>query len=191
MPERHRASHGTPDRKDDTMNTFARRFSTTLESPLGPLLLAASERGLAGVWFVGQRHQPAPATVAAWEDAREHPLLQAAAAQLGRYFHGGDQDFAFDLPLDLSSGTPFQQAVWHALLAIPAAQNHSYRDVALRVGRPSAVRAVGTAIGRNPLCIVVPCHRVIGAGGALTGYAGGLDRKAALLRLERGEGLKP
>ena len=91
---------------------------------------------------------------------------------------------AFDLPLDLSGGTPFQQAVWRALLAIPSGATTSYGALARALGSPTAVRAVGAAVGRNPISIVVPCHRVLGAGGALTGYAGGLARKQALLRLE-------
>jgi methylated-DNA-[protein]-cysteine S-methyltransferase len=171
------------------MTVSATRVCTTLDSPLGPLLLAASAWGLAGVWFQDQRHRPLEATVASWAEDPRHPVLQAAAAQLQHYFRGDAP--SFDLPLDLSAGTPFQQAVWHTLRAIPAARTHSYTEIAQRIGRPAAVRAVGTAIGRNPLSIVVPCHRVLGASGALTGYAGGLDRKAALLRLERGDGLLP
>lgn len=169
------------------MTPSAPRVCVTIHSPLGPLLLAATAGGLAGVWFTDQRHRPAEAAVAGWGDGTGHSVLATAAAQLGCYFEG--HPMAFDLPLDLSAGTPFQQSVWQALLAIPAARTHSYTEIAHRVGRPAAVRAVGTAIGRNPLSIVVPCHRVLGAGGALTGYAGGLDRKAALLRLERGDGL--
>lgn len=161
--------------------------STTIASPLGPLLLAASTQGLAGVWFTDQRHRPSASTVAAWNDGGQQPVLQRAADQLRRYFQG--DAVRFDLPLDLSGGTAFQQAVWQALLDIPSGATGHYGEVAQRIGRPTAVRAVGTAIGRNPLSIVVPCHRVLGAGGALTGYAGGLDRKAALLRLERGGGL--
>jgi methylated-DNA-[protein]-cysteine S-methyltransferase len=95
---------------------------------------------------------------------------------------------AFDLPLDLSGGTPFQQSVWQALLSIAAGQTRRYGELASQIGRPAAVRAVGAAIGRNPLSIVVPCHRVVGADGSLTGYAGGLDRKAALLERERSSG---
>jgi methylated-DNA-[protein]-cysteine S-methyltransferase len=160
---------------------------TIIDSPLGPLLLAASPHGLCGVWFTDQRHRPSATDVDRWADGAAHPVLQATAQQLQRYFQG--QSTCFDVPLDLSAGTPFQQSVWRALLQIPSATTHTYGAVAQRVERPSAVRAVGTAIGRNPLSIVVPCHRVLGSGGALTGYAGGLDRKAALLRLERGDGL--
>lgn len=169
------------------MINTAPRICTTVDSPLGPLLLARSAVGLAGVWFVDQRHRPTPATVAGWEEQNDDRLLCLAAEQLASYFSGSPS--AFRLPLDLSGGTPFQQAVWRTLLNIPASHTRTYTQVALDVGRPAAVRAVGTAIGRNPLGIVVPCHRVLGSSGALTGYAGGLDRKAALLRLERGDGL--
>lgn len=148
-------------------------------SPLGPIRLAASEQGLAGLWFEGQRHQPDPA---AWPVDTTHPVLQQASAQLDDYFAGRRR--AFTLPLDLRQGTPFQQSVWQALSQIPCGDSLSYGELAARIGRPAAVRAVGAAVGRNPLSIVVPCHRVLGARGALTGYAGGLERKIALLRLE-------
>jgi methylated-DNA-[protein]-cysteine S-methyltransferase len=154
-----------------------------IDSPLGPLLLAASEKGLAGVWFDDQQHRPADATVATWHENPNHPGLQQAARQLGAYFTNAPAQ-PFTLALDLSAGTAFQQAVWRALLAIPAGETRSYAQVAQAVGRPAAVRAVGAAIGRNPLSIVVPCHRVLGSGGALTGYAGGLARKTALLTRE-------
>lgn len=150
------------------------------DSPLGPMIVAATGRGLAGLWFEGQRHLP---DSSGWPHAPEHPVLREAAAQLRDYFAG--RRTQFDLPLDLQSGTAFQQSVWQALLAIPSGRTTSYGDLSQRVGRPSAVRAVGAAVGRNPVSIVVPCHRVIGSGGALTGYAGGLARKTALLQLER------
>jgi methylated-DNA-[protein]-cysteine S-methyltransferase len=161
---------------------------TTVDSPLGPLLLAASTQGLVGVWFAHQRHGPADSLVQSWPTEADHPVLQAAAQQLSRYW-AGDLS-AFDLPLDLSGGTPFQQRVWQALRAIPTGHTRRYGEVASQIGHPTAVRAVGAAIGRNPLSIVVPCHRVVGADGSLTGYAGGLDRKAALLGLESGDGLR-
>lgn len=160
----------------------------SIASPLGPLLLAASDQGLVGVWFEDQQHRPPDATVAAWRESPQHPFLQQAAQQLGAYFQSTTiatlATPRFDMPLDLSVGTAFQQAVWRALLDIPAGETRNYAQVALAVGRPTAVRAVGAAIGRNPLTIVVPCHRVIGSGGALTGYAGGLARKTALLARE-------
>jgi methylated-DNA-[protein]-cysteine S-methyltransferase len=155
--------------------------SCHFDSPLGPMLLAATERGLAGAWFVGQRHWPM--ATAGWPSAPQHPLLQQAAAQLQGYFAGDRQ--TFDLPMDFASGTPFQQAVWHALLRIAPGQTSSYGALSRSILRPAAVRAVGAAVGRNPISIVVPCHRVLGASGALTGYAGGLERKAALLQLEQ------
>ena len=154
-------------------------------SPLGGILLAASDLGLAGLWFEGQRYHPQADT---WPMAPEHPVLVLAKQQLDDYFAG--RRTRFDLPLDLQGGTPFQQTVWLALLGIPAGQRTSYAALSQRIGKPAAVRAVGAAVGRNPVSIVVPCHRVVGADGSLTGYAGGLDRKTALLRLEevRGEG---
>ncbi len=148
-------------------------------SPLGPMLLAAGEGGLAGVWFHGQRHGPATID---WPERPDHPVLQAAAAQLADYF--GGRRTRFELPLDLAWGTPFQQSVWQALLAIPSGRTSSYAALGRALGRPQAARAVGAAVGRNPLSIVVPCHRVLGAAGGLTGYAGGLERKTALLKLE-------
>ena len=152
---------------------------THYESPLGTMLLAATDRGLAGVWFVGQRHGP---DSAGWLQEPQHPVLREAMAQLAAWFAG--ERTRFELPLDLQAGTPFQQDVWTALLAIPRGGTTSYAELARRLGRPRAARAVGAAVGRNPVSIVVPCHRVLGTGGSLTGYAGGLERKTALLRLE-------
>ena len=148
-------------------------------SPLGPMLVAATTQGLAGIWFEQQRHFP---DARGWPQAPQHPLLQAATRQLTEYF-AGDR-MTFDLPLDLHGGTAFQQSVWRALLAIPRGNTISYRTLSERTGCPAGARAVGAAVGRNPLTIVVPCHRVVGADGSLTGYAGGLERKRALLRLE-------
>ena len=160
---------------------------TSVPSPLGRITLAASAQGLAGLWFgQGQRHLPpelgGPAASQPWRHDAEHPVLQQASGQLTEYFAG--QRRQFDLPLDLSSGTAFQQAVWQALRTIPQGRTVSYSAIGQQIGKPGAVRAVGAAIGRNPVSIVVPCHQVIGAGGALTGYAGGLERKTALLQLE-------
>jgi len=153
-------------------------------SPLGPLLLAASEQGLCGLWFEEQKHLP-PWLPALWDDGPPgHPVLKAAADQLADYFSGARD--AFDLPLDLRHGTPFQCAVWHAMVGIPVRGSLSYGLLARQIGRPAAVRAVGAAVGRNPIGIIVPCHRVMGADGSLTGYAGGLWRKTALLQLEQG-----
>ena len=156
---------------------------THFQSPLGAMTLAATHAGLAGVWFNGQRHLPPELTKdTSWPRDANHPLLKKAAQQLTQYFAG--QRHVFDLPLDLSGGTEFQQAVWQALLAIPPGRTTSYGSISLNISNPAAVRAVGAAVGRNPISIIVPCHRVVGADGSLTGYAGGLDRKTALLRLE-------
>ena len=148
------------------------------DSPLGPLLLARTEKGLAGAWFEAQKHHPAPIAAPLRED---DPLLQRAARQLAAYFEGDAS--SFDLPLDLL-GTPFQRAVWKELLAIERGNTCSYGDIARKLGSPTAGRAVGAAVGRNPVSVIVPCHRVLGSNGALTGYAGGLERKTALLRIE-------
>lgn len=155
------------------------RVCARYESPLGTMLLAASDRGLCGVWFEGQRHGPDART---WREDPAHPVLVATIDQLRAYFAG--ERTSFDLPLDLQGGTPFQQSVWSALLGIPRGGTTSYAALAREVGKPQAARAIGAAVGRNPVSIVVPCHRVLGTGGALTGYAGGLERKTALLQLE-------
>jgi methylated-DNA-[protein]-cysteine S-methyltransferase len=149
------------------------------QSPLGAMIVAATGRGLAGVWFEGQRHLPDSST---WPHQPQHPLLIQAVSQLSEYF-GGTRT-KFDLPLDLQGGTSFQQSVWQALLAIPRGGTISYGTLSRNIGNSAAVRAVGAAVGRNPLSIVVPCHRVLGGDGSLTGYAGGLERKSALLQLE-------
>ena len=150
------------------------------DGPLGRLLLAASDVGLAGAWFEGQRHWPAAS--AQWRRVVAHPVLQEAARQLDAYWQGRREAFA--LPLDVSRGTPFQQRVWRALTDIPRGATESYAALAQRIGAPGAARAVGAAVGRNPWSVVVPCHRVVGHNGALTGYAGGVARKRALLQLE-------
>lgn len=162
---------------------------TVVDSPLGPLTLVADDEGrLAGLYMQDQRYRPAderfgPAvTVPAGPDADPaEAVLTEAADQLHEYFAGTRR--SLDVP-HAPVGTPFQRAVWDALARIPYGETRTYTDVARELGRPTAVRAVGAAIGRNPLCVVVPCHRVVGTGGALTGYAGGLVRKQRLLELE-------
>lgn len=151
---------------------------TTWASPLGEMLLVRTAAGLAGAWFTGQKAHPAP-----FDAPRDDgdALLRRTIDELRAYFAG--EAVAFSQPLDLH-GTPFQQAVWQALLGIGSGRTRTYGDIARAVGSPSAVRAVGAAVGRNPVSVIVPCHRVIGSAGALTGYAGGLDRKRALLALE-------
>ena len=151
-------------------------------SPLGPLLLVRTRDGLAGAWFEAQKHHPEPIGAPIRDD---DPLLCRAAEQLGSYF--GGRSGAFDIPLDLV-GTPFQVGVWRKLLAIEPGRTCTYGDIARRLGQPTAGRAVGAAVGRNPISVIVPCHRVLGSDGTLTGYAGGLERKTALLRLEAARG---
>ena len=147
--------------------------------PLGTMLLVARGDELAGIHFEGGRHQPAIG--ADWRRAPDHSLLRAATGQLAEYFAG--RRTRFDLPL-APTGTPFQRAVWNAIAAIPFGATIAYSELAARAGRPNGVRAAGTATGRNPWAIVVPCHRIVGSDRALTGYAGGLERKRALLALE-------
>lgn len=151
----------------------------TIASPLGPVLLTRTARGLAGAWFEGQQHHPGALAAPQQPD---DALLQEAAQQLQAYFDGARS--AFELPLDLH-GTAFQRSVWQALLRIAPGATCSYGDIATALGSPRAVRAVGGAVGRNPVSVIVPCHRVMGRDGSLTGYAGGVDRKRALLRLEQ------
>jgi methylated-DNA-[protein]-cysteine S-methyltransferase len=152
---------------------------TTLSTPQGTLFLAASATGLQGVWFDGQRHFNGPDPV--WRRDDADPVLREAAAQLRAWYAG--QRRSFDLPL-APIGTPFQQAVWAELRRIGHGCTRTYGELAAALGRPSASRAVGAATGRNPLSLVIPCHRLVGSTGALTGYAGGLDRKRALLAFE-------
>ena len=152
---------------------------TLVATPLGPVLLARTERGLAGAWFEGQKAHPGPLAAPRGDD---DPLLREAAAQLQDYLAGGRE--RFDIALDLAHGTGFQCTVWRALQGIARGATTSYGALARSIGAPQAVRAVGAAIGRNPLSVIVPCHRVLGGDGSLTGYAGGLPRKRALLRLE-------
>lgn len=149
-----------------------------IDSPVDPLLLAADEHGLRLIEFHTPRHPMA--RIADWHEG-DNAILQAIRKQLEEYFAGTRT--AFELPL-APDGTAFQKEVWHALADIPYGQTISYAQLALRVGKPSAMRAVGAANGRNPLPIVLPCHRVIGADGSLTGFGGGLPTKQFLLELE-------
>jgi methylated-DNA-[protein]-cysteine S-methyltransferase len=161
-------------------NTWQAQCRAT--TPLGPMTLVATATGLAGAWFDDQKHRPTQINV---PPAPEHPVLVRAAAQLQAYFSSPATaqracGFVFDLPLQ-PQGTAFQQAVWQALLVLAPGDLLSYGALAQQLGRPAAARAVGAAVGRNPIGIIIPCHRVVGSGGALTGYAGGLHRKTALL----------
>ena len=150
-----------------------------MPTPLGPVTLAATTQGLAGLWFDGQKYHPGP--LAAPLDP-SHTHLARAMEELDRYFAGASA-CTFATPLD-PQGTPFQQEVWRALLRIAPGSTRTYGELAVSLQVPGAARAVGAAVGRNPISILVPCHRVLGTGGSLTGYAGGLHRKQALLGLE-------
>jgi methylated-DNA-[protein]-cysteine S-methyltransferase len=153
-------------------------YTTTHESPVGPLTLTAGEDGaLTRLLMQDQRHRgPDDPT---WVE--DQAPFEAARVQLDEYFAGERTEFALELR---PHGTEFQRQVWNALLEIPYGTTSSYGELADRIGNPRAVRAVGLANGRNPIGIIIPCHRVIGADGSLTGYGGGLDRKVALLSLE-------
>lgn len=151
----------------------------TMPSPVGVLKLVASERGLAAVLWENDDPKRVPLGPLA-EDA-SHPVLRETERQLNDYFGGKREQFS--VPLDFS-GTDFQKRVWRALTTIPFGETRSYGQIAAQIGQPRAVRAVGAANGRNPISIIAPCHRVIGANGKLTGFAGGLEVKASLLGLE-------
>jgi len=154
-------------------------YYTEHQSPLGELMLATTDAGICGVYFRDQRYFNGTND---WQKAT-HPFLDSAAKQLDEYFAG--RRTQFELTLDLNvSGTAFQQAVWQSLLSVEFGKTSSYGAQANQINKPKAIRAVGGAIGRNPVSIIVPCHRVIGANGALTGFAGGLDKKKYLLQLE-------
>ncbi len=149
------------------------------DSPLGPLTAVTTDKGLAGLWFDGQAHHPGHLSV---PDNPRHPVLAQARRELESFWKGAGMRFTVRLDLQ---GTEFQRKVWQALLKIPSGQTSNYAVIAARAGSPVAVRAAGAAIGRNPVAIIVPCHRVLGRNGSLTGYAGGLERKQALLTRER------
>lgn len=149
------------------------------ETPLGTMILAAVPKGLSGAWFVGQAHFDGPHDE--WREDVDDALLADAAMQLDAWFAGRLREF--ELPL-APTGTKFQHAVWQAISRLGFAQTWSYGTLATAMGKPNAARAVGAATGRNPLSIIVPCHRLLGRAGAMTGYAGGVDRKRALLALE-------
>ena len=153
----------------------------TMKSPVGELTLVGSDRGLAAVLW--EDDDPARVRLGARVEATLHPILIQAQRELQEYFAGERRSFTVKLDF---AGTAFQNQVWNALRTIPFGETRSYGDIAGQIGRDKAVRAVGAANGRNPISIIVPCHRVIGANGKLTGFAGGLEAKARLLDLERG-----
>jgi methylated-DNA-[protein]-cysteine S-methyltransferase len=154
--------------------------SKRVHSPVGLLTLVASEHGLAAILWPDDR--PGRVRLDIADEVPDHPVIQETERQLAEYFAGRRTEF--DLPLD-PSGTPVQQKVWSALRSIPFGETRTYAEVATQIGHPGAARAVGAASGRNPLSIVAPCHRVVGTGGELTGFAGGLEVKARLLAFER------
>lgn len=156
---------------------------TVMDSPVGPLTLVTREGGLAGLYMTQHRHIPPQHTFGPQVAATDVPVLARTAEQLSAYFAGETPDFTIDLS---ASGTPFQQRVWTALRDIPYGETVSYGELAAALGRPTASRAVGLANGRNPISIIVPCHRVVGADGSMTGYGGGVERKRWLLSFENG-----
>ena len=164
-----------------------------INSPVGQLKLVVNENALVAVLW--DNENPKRVRLAELVEQTEHPILLKTEQQLAEYFEGKRREFTlpldfegkrreFTLPLDFE-GTPFQKQVWAALLTIPYGETRSYKDIAVQIGNEKAVRAVGAANGKNPISIIAPCHRVIGAGGALVGFAGGLDKKDILLRLEQ------
>lgn len=158
------------------------RRHAVLDSPVGPLTVVAGREGLTGVYFADHLRRPDAAGFGPAVDPVADELLDRAVRQFGEYFAGTRR--AFDLPL-APVGAPFQRAVWDLLTGIPYGETRSYGALARRLGDVGLARAVGTANGANPLSVVVPCHRVVGSDGSLTGYAGGLARKRLLLDLER------
>ncbi|MBL8651588.1 MAG: methylated-DNA--[protein]-cysteine S-methyltransferase [Sphingopyxis sp.] len=152
----------------------------TISSPVGELTLVADAGGLAAILWENDR--PDRVRLGPLREAADHPVLVETERQLGEYFAGARR--SFDVPLSFA-GTDFQKSVWAALLTIPFGETRSYGEIASQVGKPSASRAVGAANGRNPISIIAPCHRVIGSGGQLTGFAGGLEAKTFLLDHER------
>ena len=150
---------------------------TQFESPIGLITVNGNDDGLLGVWY--ESHARTLSDFGVQDD--EHPILQLTISQLKEYFNGERREFSIPLA---ANGTEFQNKVWQALTTIPYGETWCYKDLAIAVGNPKASQAVGGANGKNPISIIVPCHRVIGKNGSLTGYAGGVDIKQALLKLE-------
>ncbi|CAM5697593.1 Methylated-DNA--protein-cysteine methyltransferase OS=Streptomyces alboniger OX=132473 GN=CP975_29870 PE=3 SV=1 [Streptomyces alboniger] len=160
----------------------ATKQHTVIDSPYGPLTLVGDDGVLCGLYMTDQRHRPAEETFG----TRAQAPFAAAEEELEAYFTGELKEFTLELDLH---GTPFQRSVWNHLRKIPYGETRTYGELADALGNPSASRAVGLANGRNPVGIIVPCHRVVGANGGLTGYGGGLDRKQRLLDFESGSAL--
>lgn len=155
------------------------------KSPLGDIRLAANEDKLIGLWFVGQKHE---VDASNWSFDQENPVFIRIKANLENYFAGktmGIDEFNWMHEIVFPKATEFEQLVWQQLLSIHTGHTVSYSDLATQIGKPKAYRAVAAAVGKNPISLIVPCHRVVGKNGALTGYAGGLDRKKALLLIEQ------
>ena len=148
------------------------------ETPQGTMLATATDNGLAGVYFKGQKHFPKQRD---WRRDARHPVVRQAKRELAEYFAGRRK--RFDVALD-PQGSVFQRSIWKAIAKVGFGKTLTYGELAQRAGHPGSARAAGTATGRNPLSVIVPCHRIMGANGSLTGYAGGLHRKRALLALE-------
>lgn len=155
-------------------------------SPLGPITLASDGQALVGLWFDGQKNWGS--TLATAYGEADLPMFRDALWWLESYFAGQDPGFTPALAL---RGTPFRRSVWQNLLAIPFGETRTYGELARSLGMPGAAQAVGSAVGHNPISLIVPCHRVVGADGGLTGYAGGLEKKAWLLRMEAAALIKP
>jgi len=150
-------------------------------SPQGRMLLVADDKALTAVCFVGQKY--APRVAADWKHDGAHALLRQAKRELAEYFAGKRTRFSIKLA---PHGTPFQRSVWKAIAGVGFGKTIAYAELARRAGRPGSARAAGAATGRNPIGVIVPCHRIVGSNGSLTGYAGGLAKKRALLALEAG-----
>ena len=148
------------------------------DTPHGTMLVTATPKGLAGVYFKGQKHFPKKRE---WQRDARHPMLRRARRELAEYFAGKRK--RFDVPLD-PQGTVFQRKIWKAISSVSFGRTLTYSEIAKRAGHAGSARAAGAATGRNPISVIVPCHRIMGSDGSLTGYAGGLNRKRALLRLE-------
>src|SRR5258706_10603321 len=173
-------------RKNETLNRASGNAGESVpncysifESPAGNLMLVADGSALTGVYFVGRDHMPAARS--GWTPNGQHPVLQEAEKQLREYFMGKRKSFSVPLRL---AGTDFQKRVWREIALIPYGETLSYSELAKRAGAPRAVRAAGTSTGRNPVSIIIPCHRVVGKNGSMCGFAGGLDKKRHLLELE-------
>ncbi|MCX4528887.1 MULTISPECIES: methylated-DNA--[protein]-cysteine S-methyltransferase [unclassified Streptomyces] len=162
------------------MNSTQHKRHTVVDSPYGPLTLVASDGLLCGLYMTGQRHRPAEESFGERVAATEEPFPEVVR-QLGSYFAGELTEFTVPVRLE---GTQFQRSVWEQLVRIPYGETWSYGELAAKLGKPNASRAVGLANGKNPVGIIVPCHRVIGASGGMTGYGGGIDRKVRLLEFE-------